>query len=53
MIGMSECKEILADNEGMLNEITADGLGAEFFNIFDQGKRVEAQEFYKWQFVET
>ena len=48
MIGMSECKKILADNEGILDEIRSDGLGAEFANIFEQGKRVEASEFYRW-----
>ena len=53
MIGMSECEKILADNEGILDEIRSDGLGAEFANIFEQGKRVEAAEFYRWQFVET
>jgi len=53
MIGMGECKKILANNEGILDEIRADGLGAEFAIIFDQGKRVEASEFYRWQFVET
>lgn len=53
MIGMNEVKTILAGNEMLLDEIKADGLGAEYFNTFSQGKRVEASDFYKWQFVET
>ena len=48
MIGMSECKKILANNESMLDEIRADGLGSEFHSIFEQGKIVEASVFFKW-----
>jgi hypothetical protein len=53
MIGMSECKKILANNESILDEIRADGLGVEFHTIFEQGRRVEASEFFRWQFVES
>lgn len=40
MIGMNEVKTILGGNEMLADEIRADGLGVEFFNIFAQGKRV-------------
>lgn len=50
---MSECKKILANNESILDEIRADGLGVEFHTIFEQGRRVEASEFFRWQFVES
>lgn len=39
--------------ERLKEEIQEDGEGAEFKEIFDQGKEVEAGEFIRWQFTEA
>lgn len=55
MIDMNMCQTILAaeDNNEMVQEITEDGVGSEFWSQFNQGKQISAGEFFRWQFTES
>ena len=38
--------------DDLLNELDADGVGAEFHQRFEAGERVGAADFLRWQFAE-
>lgn len=53
-IGLNECKVILQNqnNVEMMDDITKDGIGSEYFNLFQENKKTNAGEFFRWQFTE-
>lgn len=42
-----------AGSSELVEELTTDGIGAEFNRAFKNGKKVDAGEFMRWQFTET
>lgn len=36
----------------MMDDITKDGIGSEYWDLFEEGKKTMAGDFFRWQFTE-